>query len=77
VRTSGDVRELQSRLAELRGDRIGIVLKIETRRAFEQLPELLLAAMRNRSTGVMIARGDLAIECGGKEWPKSKKKSSG
>jgi pyruvate kinase len=39
-------------------------LKIETRRAFENLPELLLAAMRCPRVGVMIARGDLAVECG-------------
>jgi pyruvate kinase len=43
---------------------LGIVLKIETRRGFEFLPQLLLAAMRNYPVGVMIARGDLAVECG-------------
>ncbi len=63
VRSEGDVHALQARLAALGRD-MGIVLKIETRRAFEQLPELLLAAMRSPSSGVMIARGDLAIECG-------------
>jgi pyruvate kinase len=42
----------------------GLVLKIETRRGFEQLPALLLAAMRHPRCGVMIARGDLAVECG-------------
>jgi pyruvate kinase len=40
------------------------VLKIETRRGFEQLPQLLLAAMRYKQVGLMIARGNLAIECG-------------
>ena len=40
------------------------MLKIETRRGFEHLPELLLAAMRSPAVGVMIARGDLAVECG-------------
>jgi len=40
------------------------VLKIETRQAFEQLPQLLLTAMRQRRVGVMIARGDLAVDCG-------------
>jgi pyruvate kinase len=58
-----DVFELQRRLKEL-GKQPGIVLKIETRRAFETLPGLLLAAMHNPSAGVMIARGDLAVECG-------------
>ena len=46
------------------GREIGIILKIETRKAFESLPALLLAAMRSPSSGVMIARGDLAVECG-------------
>lgn len=64
VRTEADVYDLQSRLADLGGDGLGIVLKIETRKAFEQLPMLLLAAMRSPCCGVMIARGDLAVECG-------------
>jgi len=54
----------EARLAELGGQELGIVLKIETRRAFDNLPSLLLAAMRSPSSGVMIARGDLAVECG-------------
>ncbi len=41
-----------------------IVLKIETQRGFKNLPAMLLAAMQTTSCGVMIARGDLAIECG-------------
>ena len=44
---------------------LGIVLKIETRRAFLHLPALILAALAGgRPAGVMIARGDLAVECG-------------
>lgn len=42
----------------------GIVLKIETRRAFDRLPSLLLSGMKAEKLGVMIARGDLAVECG-------------
>jgi pyruvate kinase len=64
VRKESDIRELQTRLSELGGENLGIVLKIETREGFENLPGLLLAAMRSRAVGVMIARGDLAIECG-------------
>ena len=56
--------ELRSRLEPLNGGKLGLVLKIETRTAFQRLPELLLEAMRGPSVGVMIARGDLAIECG-------------
>ncbi len=64
VRVEQDVRDLQRRLAELGAPDLGIVLKIETREGFEHLPALLLAAMRTRAVGVMIARGDLAVECG-------------
>ncbi len=41
-----------------------MVLKIETRRGFENLPDMLLTAMQFSCCGVMIARGDLAVECG-------------
>jgi pyruvate kinase len=65
VRSEADVLELQSRLADLgAGEKLGIILKIETRESFDQLPRLLLAAMRSRAVGVMIARGDLGVECG-------------
>lgn len=64
VRSAEDVTQLQKKLKELKGDKLGIILKIETRRAFEQLPEILLTAMSSPSVGVMIARGDLAIETG-------------
>jgi pyruvate kinase len=64
VRDAEDVTLLQERLRALKADHIGIVLKLETRRAFEQLPHLLLAVMRSARAGVMIARGDLAVESG-------------
>ena len=64
VRSATDVHELEARLQQLGGEHLGVVLKIETRGAFEQLPALLLASMRTPCDGVMIARGDLAIECG-------------
>jgi pyruvate kinase len=64
VRSAADVHELQKQLVALGGQDLGIILKIETRRAFEELPNLLLAVMRSPSAGVMIARGDLAVECG-------------
>ena len=65
VKSATDVQELQKQLALLGGKDLAIVLKIETRYAFEQLANLLLAAMRSPAAGIMIARGDLAIECGG------------
>ena len=61
---AADVHQLLHTLQEQGGKRVGVVLKIETMRGFENLPELMLAAMAAPSAGVMIARGDLAVECG-------------
>lgn len=62
--TAEDVRKLQRHLESLGNQRPAIVLKVETRRGFENLPDMLLTAMRAPRCGVMIARGDLAVECG-------------
>lgn len=59
-----DVEMLQEHLGRFGSRQPAIVLKIETRRGFENLPDMLLAAMRAPYCGVMIARGDLAVECG-------------
>jgi pyruvate kinase len=64
VKRPDDVQVLQEHLARSHAEHLGIILKIETREGFEQLPNLLLAAMRRQCIGVMIARGDLAVECG-------------
>jgi pyruvate kinase len=64
ARRPQDVAALQAELARLNASEMGIVLKIETRTAFEHLPAILLQAMRGGDVGVMIARGDLAVECG-------------
>lgn len=64
VQRPEDVYLLRDELLRLgRGD-MGLVLKIETLKGFERLPELMLAAMSGERAGVMIARGDLAVECG-------------
>lgn len=64
VRDTSDVELIQRELAARNAGDVGLVLKIENARAFERLPELLLTAMRSRKVGVMIARGDLAVEVG-------------
>jgi pyruvate kinase len=64
VRSPGDVEALEGHLARLGRPDLGILLKIETRKAFDNLPFLVLAAMRRAAAGVMIARGDMAVECG-------------
>ena len=64
VQRPADIEQLRHELGRLQRPQLGIVLKIETRRAFEKLPDLLLAGMRAPRLGVMIARGDLAVELG-------------
>jgi len=64
VQSPADIEQLRSRLKRLGAGDLGIVLKVETRRAFDNLPSLLLEAMKDHAVGVMIARGDLAVECG-------------
>ncbi|WP_298288677.1 pyruvate kinase [Thiomonas sp.] len=64
LRSVHDVAALRRQLAALgRGD-AGIVLKIENRQAFASLPAILLDALAHPAVGVMIARGDLAVELG-------------
>jgi pyruvate kinase len=67
VNNTQDVFELLAELKELNAQHLGIILKIETQSGFKNLPAILLTAMRHYPLGVMIARGDLAIECGWKE----------
>jgi pyruvate kinase len=64
IHTSSDIARLRDELSHLGRPRMGIVLKVETRTAFEELPGILLAAIRQPPVGVMIARGDLAVEVG-------------
>lgn len=59
-----DVALLQKSMQSIKRKHPAIVLKIETKRAFRNLPSMLLMAMRSPCCGVMIARGDLAVECG-------------
>jgi pyruvate kinase len=64
VRRPRDVLELENELTALNSQHIGVVLKIENREAFDNLPRLLLTALRSPPVGVMVARGDLAVEVG-------------
>ncbi|NLP58614.1 pyruvate kinase [Lutibacter sp. B1] len=67
VNSKKDVEDLLNELKKLNAA-IGIILKIETQEAFRNLPSILLKAMENYPIGVMIARGDLAIETGWKNF---------
>ncbi|MBI3154950.1 MAG: pyruvate kinase [Burkholderiales bacterium] len=64
AQSAADVHTLHDELRRRGRPELPVVLKIETRRGFEALPKMLLAAMRAPAYAVMIARGDLAVECG-------------
>ncbi|WP_297766528.1 pyruvate kinase, partial [uncultured Muriicola sp.] len=65
VNRKRDVKDLIIQLEKLNApDNFGIILKIETQSGFNNLAKILLEAMKRYPVGVMIARGDLAIECG-------------
>ncbi len=64
LRDANDVLELEEALDHRGAQGRGLMLKIENARAFERLPRILLAALRSPPVGVMIARGDLAVEVG-------------
>ncbi len=64
LRHERDVDQVHDYLRSVGGEHLGLILKIETTAAFARLPEILLHAMRSPLVGVMIARGDLAVEAG-------------
>lgn len=64
VQKPDDIALLRRHLTRLKRDDMGIVLKIQTRQGFENLPKLMLAAMTAKAAGIMIARDDLALEFG-------------
>jgi len=65
VNTPEDVYELLDELKKVNAKKeLGLVLKIETQAAYNNIFDILIAAMETYPIGVMIARGDLAIETG-------------
>jgi len=61
---ASDVRFLFERLRQMGKQDVGVIFKIETRRGCANLPGILIEAMKLPNFGVMVARGDLAAECG-------------
>ncbi len=64
VNSTEDVEDIKNALKEMKGTHLGVILKIETKQGYSNLPEILLNAMQLHPIGVMIARGDLAVEVG-------------
>jgi len=67
VNNENDVQQLLDELSKYEKS-IGIILKIETQKGFKNLPTILLKGMQTYPIGVMVARGDLAIETGWKNF---------
>lgn len=63
VRNAAGVAELQ-KILDAYEHRPRIIIKIETPQAVKNLPSLLIQGMQQDLFGVMIARGDLAVEIG-------------
>jgi len=67
VQSAPDVKTLQSALSERRPNdwrSLSLILKIETALAVRNLPDILVHAAGQQPTGIMIARGDLAVAIG-------------
>jgi pyruvate kinase len=64
VRRPADIVSLQEELKKFPDKHPGLMVKIETSEGFINLPRVLLATMRSYPAAIMIARGDLAVECG-------------
>jgi pyruvate kinase len=64
VKRRTDIESLQEEMERYGSNEHGLIIKIETKKGFNNLPKLLLTAMRRYPAAVMIARGDLAVECG-------------
>jgi pyruvate kinase len=62
VNTPQDVALVSERLRPAGRPDFGMILKLETRAALRNLPAILFEALRHDPVGLMIARGDLAVE---------------
>ncbi|WP_018276218.1 pyruvate kinase [Teredinibacter turnerae] len=65
VQSLEDMNRLNDELKARNASDLPVIAKIETRRAVKRFPEILFGAMGRQPIGVMIARGDLAVELGG------------
>jgi pyruvate kinase len=64
VHQPADILALEQALTACGGSHLGILIKIENRQGFEQLPRILLVGLQSPPIGVVVARGDLAVEMG-------------
>ena len=64
VHKSEDLYDLRDALKRLKHEEIGIIAKIETKESVHNLAEILLTGLNLPKFGILIARGDLAVEVG-------------
>lgn len=65
VNTTDDLDDLFQLMETHKANHLGVILKIETKSAYNNLKDILMATTtKENAFGVMIARGDLAIEVG-------------
>lgn len=67
---ASDVAAVKAILQEKNKELIGLVAKIETKKGVKSLPFILMELFSWRHSGVMLARGDLAIEVGFENLPR-------
>lgn len=64
VETLADMEYLMNELAKRNASEMPIIAKIETNSAVKNLPDIILGTIGRHNLGIMIARGDLAVELG-------------
>ncbi|HQU61781.1 MAG TPA: pyruvate kinase [Nitrosomonas sp.] len=64
VETADGLHALANELLKRNASTLPIIAKIETARAVKNLPDILSAGLSRNPVGIMIARGDLAVELG-------------
>lgn len=69
VRSGDEVREIKERIREFGGENVPLISKIEKHEAIEDIEDIMLA-----SDGIMVARGDLAVELSNERVPIEQKR---
>ena len=69
VRSGDEVRKIKERIKEFGGENIPLISKIEKHEAIEDIEDIM-----NASDGIMVARGDLAVELSNERVPIEQKR---
>ncbi len=64
VNSAADVDRVGERIRLAGRPGFGMILKLETQTAMRNLPSILFEALKHHPVGLMIARGDLAVDVG-------------